>query len=109
MLKKLLFFIVLSYLSMVSFQISSAEIIPLKKPLQTKEEKEKKLLIDVLKPLSKPVKKTETKKTEEKIIVFGNNFHGRTTTIISFSNDTDAKNNFGPYTPGFISVEYPCF
>ena len=43
---------------------------------------------------------------EAKIIVFGNNFHGRTTTIISFSNDTDAKNNFGPYTPGFISVEY---
>jgi len=43
---------------------------------------------------------------EAKIIVFGDNFHGRTTTIISFSNDTDAKNNFGPYTPGFISVEY---
>ncbi len=64
MLKKLLFFIVLSYLSMVSFQIASTEIIPLKKPPQTKEEKEKKLLIDVLKPLPKPVKKTE-----EKIIV----------------------------------------
>ncbi len=69
MLKKLLIFIVLSYVSAVSFQIASAEIIPLKKPLQTKEEKEKKLLIDVLKPLPKPVKKTETKKTEEKIIV----------------------------------------
>ncbi len=40
------------------------------------------------------------------IIVFDGNFHGRTTTIISFSNDSDAKNNFGPYTPGFISVEY---
>jgi len=69
MLKKLLFFIVLSYLSMVSFQIASAEIIPLQKPLQTKEEKEKKLLIDVLKPLPKPVKKTETKTKKEKIIV----------------------------------------
>ena len=41
-----------------------------------------------------------------KIIVFDGNFHGRTTTIISFSNDTDARNNFGPYTPGFISVPY---
>ena len=41
-----------------------------------------------------------------KIIVFDGNFHGRTTTIISFSNDPDARNNFGPYTPGFISVEY---
>ncbi|MDX9705057.1 MAG: ornithine--oxo-acid transaminase, partial [Weeksellaceae bacterium] len=34
------------------------------------------------------------------------NFHGRTTTIISFSNDEDAKNNFNPYTSGFITVEY---
>ena len=40
------------------------------------------------------------------IIVFDGNFHGRTTTIISFSNDSDAKDNFGPYTPGFISVPY---
>ena len=40
------------------------------------------------------------------IIVFDGNFHGRTTTIISFSNDSDARNNFGPYTPGFISVPY---
>ena len=38
--------------------------------------------------------------------MFDGNFHGRTTTIISFSNDTDARNNFGPYTPGFISVNY---
>ena len=45
---------------MVSFQIALAEIIPLKKPLQTKEETEKKLLIDILKPLPKPVKKNET-------------------------------------------------
>lgn len=41
-----------------------------------------------------------------KIIVAENNFHGRTTTIISFSNDKDARNNFGPYTPGFISIPY---
>jgi len=40
------------------------------------------------------------------IIVFDGNFHGRTTTIISFSNDSDARDNFGPYTPGFISVPY---
>ena len=45
---------------------------------------------------------------EEKanIIVCENNFHGRTTTIISFSNDPDARKNFGPYTPGFIKIEY---
>lgn len=43
---------------------------------------------------------------EAKIIVCTNNFHGRTTTIISFSNDSDASKNFGPYTPGFIKVEY---
>lgn len=41
-----------------------------------------------------------------KIIVCTNNFHGRTTTIISFSNDPDAQKNFGPYTPGFIKVDY---
>ena len=40
------------------------------------------------------------------IIVFDGNFHGRTTTIVSFSNDMDARNNFGPYTPGFISLPY---
>lgn len=40
------------------------------------------------------------------IIVFGQNFHGRTTTIISFSDDADAKTNFGPYTPGFLKVPY---
>ncbi|MBL3657072.1 ornithine--oxo-acid transaminase [Fulvivirga sediminis] len=41
-----------------------------------------------------------------KIIVCDGNFHGRTTTIISFSNDEGARNNFGPYTPGFVSVNY---
>ena len=43
---------------------------------------------------------------EAKIIVAENNFHGRTTTIISFSNDEDARKNFGPYTKGFIKVAY---
>jgi ornithine--oxo-acid transaminase len=41
-----------------------------------------------------------------KIIVADGNFHGRTTTIISFSNDPDARADFGPYTPGFVSVPY---
>lgn len=43
---------------------------------------------------------------EGKIVVVENNFHGRTTTIISFSSDPDTKNNFGPYTPGFIKIPY---
>ena len=41
-----------------------------------------------------------------KIIVADGNFHGRTTTIISFCNDPDARADFGPYTPGFVSVPY---
>lgn len=41
-----------------------------------------------------------------KIIVCEGNFHGRTTTIVSFSNDPDARKNFGPYTPGFEMVDY---
>lgn len=41
-----------------------------------------------------------------KIIVCENNFHGRTTTIVSFSNDEEAKNNYGPYTPGFVKIPY---
>jgi ornithine--oxo-acid transaminase len=40
------------------------------------------------------------------IIVCENNFHGRTTTIVSFSNDAVARKNFGPYTPGFIRIPY---
>ncbi|MBP2330821.1 ornithine--oxo-acid transaminase [Kibdelosporangium banguiense] len=40
------------------------------------------------------------------IIVAGSNFHGRTTTIISFSTDTVARNDFGPFTPGFKVVPY---
>ena len=43
---------------------------------------------------------------EAEIIVCKNNFHGRTTTVISFSNDEDARKNFGPFTPGFIKIEY---
>ena len=43
---------------------------------------------------------------QARIIVCGQNFHGRTTTIISFSSDPGAKGNFGPYTPGFESVPY---
>ncbi len=41
-----------------------------------------------------------------KILVAENNFHGRTTTIISFSNDEVAKSGFGPYTPGFEAIPY---
>ena len=43
---------------------------------------------------------------EARIIVCGQNFHGRTITIISFSSDAGARDNFGPYTPGFESVPY---
>ena len=46
------------------------------------------------------------RENEAKIIVCDNNFHGRTTTIISFSNDPVANKNFGPYTPGFIRIPY---
>ena len=46
------------------------------------------------------------KETEAEIIVCENNFHGRTTTIISFSNDEEARRNFGPYTPGFQKIPY---
>jgi len=40
------------------------------------------------------------------IVVCEGNFHGRTTGVISFSSDPDAKNNFGPFMPGFISIPY---
>ncbi len=43
---------------------------------------------------------------QAQIIVCENNFHGRTTTVISFSNDENARKNFGPYTPGFIKIPY---
>ena len=40
------------------------------------------------------------------IIVADNNFHGRTTTIISFSSEPLYKDDFGPFTPGFVPVPY---
>ncbi|WP_035647083.1 ornithine--oxo-acid transaminase [Flavobacterium sp. ASV13] len=43
---------------------------------------------------------------QAQVIVCENNFHGRTTTIISFSNDESARKNFGPFTDGFIKIEY---
>ena len=46
------------------------------------------------------------KDDEAKIIVCENNFHGRTTTVISFSTDPQSNKNFGPYTPGFIIIPY---
>ncbi len=49
-------------------------------------------------------KKVEPNKAE--IIVCSENFHGRTTTIISFTTDEDSKNHFGPYTEGFSVVKY---
>ncbi|MFV8389157.1 ornithine--oxo-acid transaminase [Flavobacterium sp. LB1P71] len=43
---------------------------------------------------------------QAQIIVCENNFHGRTTTIISFSNDENARKSFGPFTAGFIKIPY---
>ncbi|RSN41289.1 ornithine--oxo-acid transaminase [Amycolatopsis sp. WAC 04197] len=40
------------------------------------------------------------------IVVAGSNFHGRTTTIVSFSTDETARTDFGPFTPGFVTVKY---
>ncbi|GAA4664929.1 MULTISPECIES: ornithine--oxo-acid transaminase [Amycolatopsis] len=40
------------------------------------------------------------------IVVAGSNFHGRTTTIVSFSTDETARSHFGPFTPGFVVVKY---
>lgn len=41
-----------------------------------------------------------------KIVVCEHNFHGRTTTIVSFSDDPGSRNGFGPFTPGFLAVPY---
>ena len=68
MTKKFSFFIVIFYILSI-FSLSSAEIIPLKKPTQSKEVTKKKLLIDVLRPLPKPIKKVEKKKIEKKEVV----------------------------------------
>lgn len=43
---------------------------------------------------------------QAKIVVADNNFHGRTTTIVSFSTDPEARADYGPYTPGFEIVPY---
>ena len=43
---------------------------------------------------------------QARIIVASGNFHGRTTTIVGFSDDPDARDNFGPFTPGFVTVPY---
>ena len=68
MSKKILFFIVLINF-IYSYNFAFSDIIPIKKPFQSKELTQKKLLIDVLRPLPKPIKKTEEKKVEEKNIV----------------------------------------
>lgn len=44
--------------------------------------------------------------TASQIVVARDNFHGRTTTIVSFSSDDNAREGFGPFTPGFIEVPY---
>ncbi len=75
MFKKLIFFIsLITLINLTNF--AAAEIIPLKKPNQTKIEKEQKLLIDVLKPLPKPIpkkliKKIDKKNTEKKVLKEG--------------------------------------
>ena len=51
-------------------------------------------------------KKKGIAENKAKIIVCENNFHGRTITIISASNDPDARNDFGPFTPGIVSIPY---
>jgi ornithine--oxo-acid transaminase len=43
---------------------------------------------------------------EAVIVVCSQNFHGRTTTIVSFSSDPSARRNFGPFTPGFVTIPY---
>ncbi len=65
MLKKFIFFINLFFFSTITI-LFSAEIIPLKKPIQTKAEKDQKLLIDVMKPLPKPVPKKIVEEIEKK-------------------------------------------
>ncbi len=45
-------------------------------------------------------------KEQAKTIVCNGNFHGRTSTVISFSSDPTAKNNYGPFAPGFINIPY---
>ena len=66
MIKKILFWIVL--INLFGLQtIAQSDIIPLKKPIQSDELTQKKLLIDVLKPLPKPIPKIVTKEIEKKL------------------------------------------
>ena len=51
-------------------------------------------------------KKKGIKENNAKIIACAGNFHGRTISIISMSTDPDAKNDYGPFTPGFIIIPY---
>jgi len=48
----------------------------------------------------------KVQENEAVIIVCKNNFHGRTTTVVSFSNDESSRSDFGPYTPGFRMIDY---
>jgi ornithine--oxo-acid transaminase len=50
--------------------------------------------------------KKNVDKNQAKIVVCNNNFHGRTTTVISFSTDPGSKDYFGPHTPGFIHIPH---
>ena len=63
--KKLLFIVILFLFNTTNFIF--AEIIPIKKPIQTKEEKEKKLLKDIVKPLPKPLIVKETIKKDKNV------------------------------------------
>ena len=75
MSKKILFFVILFNLLNLN-HFAHSEIIPPKKPVQTKEEKQKKLLIDVLRPLPKPIAKTETEIVEKEVLVKKENKSG---------------------------------
>jgi len=68
MSKKIVFFIVLFNLISIN-SICLSDIIPPKKPFQSKQETQKKLLIDILRPLPKPIKQSEIKEIEKKIVV----------------------------------------
>jgi ornithine--oxo-acid transaminase len=46
------------------------------------------------------------RENQAKIIVCDGNFHGRTITIVSMSTDPDARKDYGPFTPGFITIPY---
>lgn len=50
--------------------------------------------------------KKKVKENQAEIIVCENNFHGRTTTVISFSSEAQYRNGFGPFTPGFIIIPF---